>query len=242
MMRSYIVYLVNAVSIFVILGCGATEETTSTVEELPVTPENADYSYLALGDSYTIGESVCDTCRFPIQLETALEEQAGKSVHTDIIATTGWRTDNLINAIDNQNPGKNYDFVTLLIGVNNQFQRTPFNVYDNVFPHLLMTAISLAQGDKERVVVVSIPDYAFTPYGQTTTNTQQISDELDKYNAYAKEVAEKRGVKFLNITDITRRGIDEPNLVASDGLHPSEDAYAEFVDRLLPIVSAILKD
>jgi len=242
MMRSYIVYLVNAVSIFVILGCGATEETTSTVEELPVTPENADYSYLALGDSYTIGESVCDTCRFPIQLETALEEQAGKSVHTDIIATTGWSTDNLINAIDNQNPDKNYNFVTLLIGVNNQFQGTPFNVYENEFPQLLMTAISLAQGDKERVVVVSIPDYAFTPYGQTTTNRQQISDELDKYNAYAKEVAEKRGVKFLNITDITRGGIDEPNLVASDGLHPSEDAYAEFVDRLLPIVSAILKD
>ncbi|RXG18253.1 lysophospholipase L1-like esterase [Leeuwenhoekiella aestuarii] len=241
-MKNYTLYILNAVTILILLGCGVTEETTSTIEELPIAEENSDYSYLALGDSYTIGESVCNTCRFPIQLENALEQLTNKSVHTDIIATTGWRTDNLIKAIEDQNPDKTYDFVTLLIGVNNQFQRTPFSVYESEFPQLLTTAITLAQGKKERVIIVSIPDYAFTPYGQTTSNPQQISDELDKYNAHAKEVAEKRGVKFLNITDITRRGIAEPNLVASDGLHPSEDAYAEFVDRLLPIVNTIIKD
>ena len=115
-------------------------------------------------------------------------------------------------------------------------------MYENEFSQLLTTAINLAQGEKERVVVLSIPDYAFTPYGQTTSNPQQVSDELDEYNTYAKEVTENREVKFLNITDITRRGITEPNLVASDGLHPSEDAYAEFVDRLLLIVNTVVKD
>lgn len=241
-MKNYTLYILNAVTILILLGCGVTEETTSTTEELPIAEENSDYSYLALGDSYTIGESVCNTCRFPIQLENALEQLTNKSVHTDIIATTGWRTDILIAAIEDQNPDKTYDFVTLLIGVNNQFQGTPFSVYENEFSQLLTTAINLAQGEKERVVIISTPDYAFTPFGQTTSNPQQISDELDKYNAYAKEIAEKRNVKFLNITDITRRGIAEPNLVASDGLHPSEDAYAEFVDRLLPIVNTIIKD
>ena len=239
-MKNYTLYILNAVTILILLGCGVTEETTSTTEELPIAEENSDYSYLALGDSYTIGESVCNTCRFPIQLENALEQLTNKSVHTDIIATTGWRTDNLIAAIEDQNPDKTYDFVTLLIGVNNQFQGTPFSIYENEFSQLLTTAINLAQGEKERVVIISTPDYAFTPFGQTTSNPQQISDELDKYNAYAKEIAEKRDVKFLNITDITRRGIAEPNLVASDGLHPSEDAYAEFVDRLLPIVNTVV--
>ncbi|MEH6658915.1 SGNH/GDSL hydrolase family protein [Leeuwenhoekiella marinoflava] len=241
-MKNYTLYLLNAVAILILLGCGATEETSSTIEELPMNQENADYSYLALGDSYTIGESVCDTCRFPIQLESAFEQLTNKSMHTDIIATTGWRTDNLIEAIEDQNPDNTYDFVTLLIGVNNQFQGIPFSMYENEFSQLLTTAINLAQGEKERVVVLSIPDYAFTPYGQTTSNPQQVSDELDEYNTYAKEVTENREVKFLNITDITRRGITEPNLVASDGLHPSEDAYAEFVDRLLLIVNTVVKD
>ena len=136
-MKNYTLYLLNAVAILILLGCGATEETSSTIEELPMNQENADYSYLALGDSYTIGESVCDTCRFPIQLESAFEQLTNKSMHTDIIATTGWRTDNLIEAIEDQNPDNTYDFVTLLIGVNNQFQGIPFSMYENEFSQLI---------------------------------------------------------------------------------------------------------
>ena len=220
-------------------------EVPETPAETPV-PSDSDgeligtYRYLALGDSYTIGESVCSSCNYPMQLKAAFESKSEAQLETKIIARTGWRTDNLIEAIEDQNPDNTYDFVSLLIGVNNQFQGTPFSVYENEFSQLLTTAIKLAQGKKEHVIVLSIPDYAFTPFGQSTSNPQQISDEMDKYNAYAKEVAEKQGVKYLNITDITRRGIAEPNLVASDGLHPSEDAYAEFVDRLLPIVNEVL--
>ena len=241
-MLKYISALVAPVIIFAILGCADGDDNTSEIEEIPVNTSEADYTYLALGDSYTIGESVCSTCRFPIQLKEQIEEQTGSTVETDIIATTGWRTDDLINAINTEKPSENYDFVTLLIGVNNQYQGRSFSQYENEFPQLLMTAINLAQGEKNRVIVVSIPDYAYTPFGQNSGNPEQISEEIDAYNAYAREVAERRGVRFVNITDITRRGIAEPNLVARDGLHPSADAYAEFTERLSPFVLSLLRE
>jgi len=227
--------------ILIILGCGTSDESGTIVEEFPVDQSEADYTYLALGDSYTIGESVCSTCRFPIQLEEALATKTEGSIETDIIATTGWRTDDLINAINNENPANTYDLVTLLIGVNNQYQGRSFSQYETEFPQLLMTAINLAQGNKDRVLVVSIPDYAYTPFGQNSGSAETISEEIDAYNAYARAISEQQGVRFVNITNITRRGIAEPNLVASDGLHPSEDAYAEFVARLLPFAVNILK-
>ncbi|MEC8884441.1 MAG: SGNH/GDSL hydrolase family protein, partial [Bacteroidota bacterium] len=187
-MLKYISALVAPVIIFVILGCADGDDNTSEIEEIPANTSEADYTYLALGDSYTIGESVCSTCKFPIQLKEQIEEQTGSAVETDIIATTGWRTDDLINAINAEKPSENYDFVTLLIGVNNQYQGRSFSQYENEFPQLLMTAINLAKGEKNRVIVVSIPDYAYTPFGQNSGNPEQISEEIDAYNAYAREV------------------------------------------------------
>lgn len=191
---------------------------------------------LALGDSYTVGESVCETCRFPIQLKDSLSARLNSSdVSLDIIAETGWTTTNLINAINTQNPSSDYNLVTLLIGVNNQYQHKPFEIYIKEFPVLMHKAIASVNGNKSKVIVISIPDYAFTPFGQKSSHPETISSELDQYNAWAKTYCEEHEITFVNITDITRLGVEEPEFVASDGLHPSALAYSKFVERLISI-------
>ncbi|WP_405575219.1 SGNH/GDSL hydrolase family protein [Winogradskyella sp. Asnod2-B02-A] len=192
---------------------------------------------LALGDSYTIGQSVCETCRFPEQLKSNLIEtfNDGTTFNLKVIAQTGWTTNNLINAISNENPENNNDLVTLLIGVNNQYQNKAFSVYETEFPLLVSEAIELAQNDKSNVIVISIPDYAYTPFGQNYGNTQNTSSEIDQYNAFAENYCNEQNITFVNITDITRQGLNNPSLVASDGLHPSQLTYSMFVQRLLPI-------
>lgn len=198
--------------------------------------------YLALGDSYTIGASVCDDCRFPAQLEARLETEllTLTDVETDLIAMSGWTTTNLLSAINTANPSSDYDLVTLLIGVNNQYQNRPFSLYETEFPQLLDKAIQFAKGDPRRVIVVSIPDYAYTPYGQGTSNPGGISMQIDQYNTFAMNHAASKNVRFVNITDITREGLFTTYLVAVDGLHPSQQAYARFVERLLPPALEIL--
>jgi lysophospholipase L1-like esterase len=191
------------------------------------------YKYLALGDSYTIGESVCQTCRFPIQLQDSIKKHitANDTFQTQVIAQTGWTTTNLKTAIATQNPTNDFDLVTLLIGVNNQYQNKPFSVYEQEFPELVSIAIQKAKGDKKNVIVVSIPDYAYTPFGNGNAT---ISSQLDNYNAFAQNYCIVNNITFVNITDITRLGLQQPNLVASDGLHPSTIAYTKFVERILP--------
>jgi len=193
--------------------------------------------FLALGDSYTIGQSVPVNERWPVQLSDSL---AARGILTDtlsIIATTGWRTDNLINAITNQDlQNRNYNFVSLLIGVNNQYQSMPFSQYATEFPALLDSAIRYADGDKSHVFVVSIPDYAFTPFGQSTGNPLQISNELDEYNAFNRHIADSMEVKYFDITPISRLGIENPLYVANDGLHPSGIQYTEWVKLMLETI------
>lgn len=215
--------------------------TPETISE--TIPQTKQYSYLALGDSYTIGESVCETCRFPEQLKKSLKNLSpNDNFSLKIIAQTGWTTTNLISAIDSQNPNSNYDFVTLLIGVNNQYQSKSFLIYEQEFPLLVSKAIALAKGDKSNVIVVSIPDYAYTNFGQLTGNQTKISTEIDNYNAFAKKYCAENSVEFIGITDITRMGLTNPNLVASDGLHPSELAYSLFVERILPKAIVAIKN
>ena len=156
----------------VILFSNCTKDTavTAIIPEkttVPTVVTNApkQLSYLALGDSYTIGQSVCETCRFPEQLKKSLGNlYPVNSYSLKIIAQTGWTTTNLISAINAQNLTPNYDLVTLLIGVNNQYQNLYFQTYQYEFPELVNKAITLAKGDKTNVIVVSIPDYAFTPF------------------------------------------------------------------------------
>jgi len=236
-------------SIF-LLSCSSEETAseppvTSPVTQDPQIPLPATINYLALGDSYTIGQSVCETCRYPEQLKSGLKAiYPQTNFSLKVIATTGWTTSNLISAINTQNPDSNYDLVTLLIGVNNQYQHMDFSVYEKEFPQLLKKAIALAKGDAKNVLVLSIPDYAYTPfasnYGDSyRTNT---SNEINKYNNFAESICISNGVSFISITDITRQGLNNTSLVASDGLHPSQIAYKMFVDRILPKVKMILQD
>jgi len=202
---------------------------------------NQNFKLLSLGDSYTIGQSVCETCRFPEQLKDSLSTKFNPDTNFElkVIARTGWTTSNLINAIKTENLLYNYDLVTLLIGVNNQYQGHPFSLYETEFPQLVNTSILLAKGDKTNVIVISIPDYAYTPYGNGNEN---ISKDIDKYNAFAQAYCTINNISFVNITDITRQGLENPNLVASDGLHPSSLAYSLFVDRMLTIAVDKLKN
>jgi len=187
--------------------------------------------FLALGDSYTIGESVLPDERWPEQLKAILQK---KGIHTEqlrIIATTGWRTDDLKNAMDAANLSPDYNLVSLLIGVNNYYQGKSVESYAPEFEKLLNTAIALAGGNTENVFVVSIPDYGYTPFGKN--KQAEISKGIDAFNEANERISKKLGVKYIYITDISRRGLDEPNLVANDELHPSGKMYAAWVNRIM---------
>jgi acyl-CoA thioesterase-1 len=243
-------------SIFLI-SCSSEEMTSNTNASnelynpttppitIPTTPISSSINYLALGDSYTIGESVCETCRYPEQLKTSLTTIYPQTTFSlKVIATTGWTTTNLISAIKTQNLESNYDLVTLLIGVNNQYQHMDFAVYKKEFPELLNKAIALAKGNNKNVIVLSIPDYAYTPFAKNFSEMgrSKISTEINEYNAFAESFCITKDVQFISITDITRQGLSNTNLVASDGLHPSETAYKLFVERMIPKVKMVLQD
>ena len=204
--------------------------------------EATNLKLLSLGDSYTIGESVCNACRFPEQLKDSLLNRLNSeiSINLNVIATTGWTTTDLLNALDNEDLDTDHDLVTLLIGVNNQYQNQPFNIYETEFEALVQRATTYAGGDKDNIIVVSIPDYGYTPFGQS--NQENISLEIEQYNAFARTYCEVNNITFVNITDITQRGLEQPNLVASDNLHPSTLAYSLFVERLLPKALAKLQN
>jgi acyl-CoA thioesterase-1 len=249
-MKPHFKQIVTIILSVFLLSCSS-DETTPTTSPPVVTPPKtteppiaSKVNYLALGDSYTIGPSVCATCRFPEQLKASLSAMYSSSISLKIIATTGWTTSNLISAIDSQNPESNYDLVTLLIGVNNQFQHRSFSIYEKEFPELVNKAIMLAKGDRKNVVVISIPDYAYTPYGQALAGNQSgtISTEINQYNAFAEKYCNNNQIAFVSITEITREGLNNPILVASDGLHPSEAAYRMFVDKMMPKVKIALQD
>jgi lysophospholipase L1-like esterase len=187
-------------------------------------------SYLALGDSYTIGESVKEKERWPVQLAKALTKKGIRVAPPRIIATTGWRTDNLKEAIIKAELKNEYDLVSLLIGVNNQYQGKPASQYAQEFEELLTMAIQLAQGKSSNVFVVSIPDYGYTPFGVPKKET--ISKEIDEFNAINQQIAEQHKVAYYSITEISRHGLDDPTLVAEDGLHPSGKMYSLWVNHI----------
>lgn len=232
------------------MSCSNNDETI-TIQNEDLEAENQEeeeeeansttFNLLSLGDSYTIGQNVCETCRFPEQLKDSIINNFESDISIDlkVIARTGWTTTNLIDAIIAENLSNTYDLATLLVGVNNQFQNISFSVYQTEFPNLVNTAITKAKGDKNNLIVISIPDYAFTPFGNGNSN---ISMDIAKYNAFAENYCANNDIVFVNITDITRMGLDNPDLVASDGLHPSELAYTKFVERLLAFAIEKLKD
>jgi len=189
--------------------------------------------FLALGDSYTIGQSVAINERWPNQFVTELTTRGFDVAELKIIAQTGWRTDNLQTALNSQMPLEGYNLVSLLIGVNNQFQGGSIQTYTEEFEDLLKQAIYLAGNDPRHVFVLSIPDYAFTPYGN---GNPAISEAIDQFNAVNRFITENYNVTYINITPISRNGLSQPSLIASDGLHPSGLMYKLWVNEILKYI------
>jgi lysophospholipase L1-like esterase len=194
-------------------------------------PKNSPIHFLALGDSYTIGESVAEAQRWPEQLTKALNNNGYRVDKPQIVAVTGWRTDQLKNELLARGLSHDYDLVSLLIGVNNQYQGRNISEYEREFGELLALAIKHASGDATRVFVLSIPDYGFTPFGRA--KRAEISPGIDAFNDVNRSVAMKHKVTYIDITEISRRALQHPDLVAADGLHPSEKMYALWVEKIL---------
>lgn len=184
--------------------------------------------FLALGDSYTIGESVAAADRWPNQLALHLREGGIDIAYPEIIAKTGWTTDELSSAIDAAKPHGPYALVTLLIGVNNQYRGRDAEQYRREFGALLQRAIAFAGNDPKRVLVVSIPDWGVTPFA-ASRDRAKIGAEIDHFNAINAEETKRAGARYADITPVSRHAATDPTLVAPDGLHPSAKMYTEWV-------------
>jgi lysophospholipase L1-like esterase len=195
--------------------------------------------YLALGDSYTIGESVDEAERWPNQLARQLDEHGYKAEVT-IIARTGWTTDELWQGIQARDINPPYDLVSLLIGVNNQYRGRDIEEYREQFVFLLSKSIEYAGGNPKRVFVLSIPDWGVTPFANGR-DAEQIAKDIDLFNSVNREETEKAGAYYVDITPISREAINDPSLVANDGLHPSGKMYTRWVEESLPVVLEMLK-
>ena len=194
--------------------------------------------FLALGDSYTIGESVPVYQSFPYQTVQLLRKK-GMAVHAaEIVAKTGWTTDELMAGIDKTVFEKEYDIVTLLIGVNNQYRGKAADAYAIEFETLLNKAIAFAAGKKKQVFVLSIPDWGATPFAEGR-DRKKIAAEIDVFNSINKKITESRGITYISITEGTREATFNQQLVAKDRLHPSGDDYARWAEKLSTAILAI---
>ncbi len=200
----------------------------------------SELRYLALGDSYTIGEGVPESGRWPVQLAQALRADGIPMADPRIIAQTGWTTDEQEAAIDAARPLPEYGLVSLLIGVNNQYRGRSVEEYRAQFSTLLERATGFAQWRRERVLVLSIPDWGVTPFaGEAGRDAERIALEIDAFNANAQQVCLARGVAFVDITAVSRARGAEPTMLAEDGLHPSAALYKEWMRLALPVVRAM---
>ncbi|SDQ29355.1 Lysophospholipase L1 [Pseudoxanthomonas sp. CF385] len=213
----------------------------TTIPAPHTTALTTELRYLALGDSYTIGESVDEAGRWPMQLARLLRMEGVLVGDPRIIATTGWTTDELDAAITAAEPLGQHDFVTLLIGVNNQYRGRDVEEYRTQFAALLWRAIGFAGNRPGRVLVLSIPDWGVTPFGAASgRDVEQISRELDAYNLAARTVCAQRDVAFVDITAVSRTRGTEPAMVADDGLHPSAAMYTEWTRLAFPVAHRLL--
>ncbi len=188
--------------------------------------------YLSLGDSYTIGESVEVTERFPNQLADFLKA-GGTQTEVTIIAKTGWTTNELWDGIQASEINPPYDLVSLLIGVNNQYRGYDINEYREQFVFLLNKSIEYAGGNPKRVIVLSIPDWGVTPFAHGQGG-ERIARDIDAFNAVNREETEKAGAQYINITPISREAAHDVTLIAGDGLHPSGKMYLEWAKLVYP--------
>lgn len=219
------------------------KKPSDTIKPKPIDPNKGkQLNYLALGDSYTIGESVKPSDNFPNQLVAKLLEKGVIVNPPTIIARTGWTTSELKDAIPLSGVIQKFDFVTLLIGVNNQYRGESIDIYRKEFVALLKTALEYAKNDKTKVFVVSIPDWGVTPFAkQSGKNQQTISQEIDAFNKVNKEETLALRISYTDITPGSRNASINTSLIAQDGLHPSAKMYAEWVSQLITPITAVFK-
>ena len=199
-------------------------------------------TFLALGDSYTIGEGVTPDERWPTQLIARLRDEGIDIADPQIIANTGWTTDELAVAMDAASFAPPYDLVTLLVGVNNQYRGRGVDEYRAQFHDLLQHAIELAGGDAAHVVVVSIPDWSVTPFAaREGREAARVAREIDAFNAAAHAEAAAAGAHWIDVTTISRASGSRDELVA-DGLHPSGAQYARWAAAILPVAREVLQE
>jgi lysophospholipase L1-like esterase len=204
-------------------------DTTNVEIETDNTTKN---KYLALGDSYTIGQSVPEKDRFPVLLVNELNSKNYNFNAPKIIAQTGWTTGELKAAIAKENITKKYNLVSLLIGVNNQYRGNSINQFRTEFIELLNTAISFADNNVKNVIVISIPDWGVSPFAENRDRTK-ISEEIDLFNAVKKEETQRKGVLFVDITGISRQAINKTRYFANDGLHFSGEMHQLWVNKII---------
>jgi lysophospholipase L1-like esterase len=222
-------------------SCQKTDPTPPSpiVPVIPSAPSPV-LRYLALGDSYTIGQNVPVEDRFPHQTVAKLKQSGRQFAEPEYIATTGWTTGNLLSAISAANKPKNYDVVSLLIGVNNQYQGRDTTEYRMQFTQCLQEAILHAGNRKERVFVLSIPDYGVTPFGKSM-NPEKIAREIDAFNNINYQVSLIFGINYIEITKGSRDAINDISLVANDGLHPSGREYQKWAEKLSAQILTVLR-
>jgi lysophospholipase L1-like esterase len=213
-------------------GCTKNESVVQTIAD------SLSKSFLALGDSYTIGESVTAAERFPAQTVALLRTQGISVADPQYIARTGWTTADLQSAINQSTLQSKYDLVTLLIGVNDQYQGMDTAGYRTRFTQLLQKSIQLAANNISHVFVLSIPDYGVTPFGG---GSAKISKEIDNFNAINKQVTLAFHVTYVDITTISRGAATDQTLTANDGLHPSGKQYNSWAMKLENTMLPVLK-
>jgi len=198
---------------------------------------NTAHTFLALGDSYTIGQSVLPADNFPNQTVQLLKNYGFEFKPAEIVATTGWTTDELQININNHSFNPPYDIVSLLIGVNNQYRGRSVDNYQAEFENLLKQAIQFAGGKTDHVIVLSIPDWGVTPFA-SGRDRDQIAREIDEYNAANKTISENYKVHYIDITPWTREAANDLSLIAGDGLHPSGKEYKRWSEKLADKIKA----
>jgi acyl-CoA thioesterase-1 len=221
---SYLKHMSSKIKLLLILSI------CSLVSNAKDFPEDS-ISMLALGDSYTIGQSVDSLDRWPVQLVDSLQSKGRVIDHLEIRAVTGWTTTSLLNSLKNDVIDRDFNVVSLLIGVNNYYQGRPESLYIVEFQELLDSAVRYCALGKKGVFVVSIPDYGYTPFGES--NQEQISALTDRYNFIGDSISKANDIEFINITDLSRMWTTDPSLVATDQLHPSGKQYTSWVTRVL---------
>ncbi len=241
MPRSMSLFSLLPVIIAFLLPAGCTKSgTTAVADSTHITvPTGAAKTWLALGDSYTIGQSVDNSLRYPAQATALLKAGGVNMTDPEYIATTGWTTNDLINAINLKNPKGPYDIVTLLIGVNDQYQHLDTGAYRKNFTQLLQTSIQLAGNNISHVFVLSIPDYGVTPFG--ASDSANIRKQIDQFNNINKQITLALRVSYTDITPASRLAKNDASLIAGDGLHPSGTQYAAWANLLFPALLQVLK-